>query len=186
MVCSACGTPVVAGVNFCARCGAAVVGDPQQAANGAPPPPIAAHYGVPYVPPARVQRHLQTLGILWCVFAAYRVIAGVVGMVMVKAFTLGAFGGWGFPFGRGFRGGPGWMAGLLPVIAAVTVVFAGLAAFAGWSLLNRKPWGRVLAIVVGVLALVKFPLGTALGIYTLWVLAPGDSGAEWEGIAEGE
>ena len=30
----------------------------------------------------------------------------------------------------------------------------------------------MLAIVVAILALLKFPIGTALGIYTLWVLAP--------------
>jgi hypothetical protein len=34
----------------------------------------------------------------------------------------------------------------------------------------RKSWGRVLAIVVGVLNLINFPIGTLIGIYTLWVL----------------
>jgi hypothetical protein len=34
--------------------------------------------------------------------------------------------------------------------------------------------------VLGVLALIKIPFGTALGIYTLWVLAPRASWAEWE------
>jgi hypothetical protein len=42
----------------------------------------------------------------------------------------------------------------------------------------------VLAIVVAILTLLKFPFGTALGIYTLWVLAPSMSGAEYEAIAE--
>jgi uncharacterized membrane protein (DUF2068 family) len=72
----------------------------------------------------------------------------------------------------------------LPVIAFMTLAYAGLAAVTGWSLLNRKPWGRTLAIVAGVLALFKFPLGTALGIYTLWVLAPRQAGMEWERIAD--
>ena len=44
----------------------------------------------------------------------------------------------------------------------------GLAA--GYGLLTRKPWSRIVALVVGVLGLVNFPLGTAIGIYTLWVL----------------
>jgi hypothetical protein len=44
----------------------------------------------------------------------------------------------------------------------------GLAA--GYGLLTRQPWARVLAIVVAVLGLLNFPVGTAIGIYALWVL----------------
>jgi hypothetical protein len=73
---------------------------------------------------------------------------------------------------------------LLPVIAVYTVVMAGLALFVGYSLLTRRPWGRTLAIVVGILSLLKPFFGTALGIYTLWVLAPGASGLEYDAIAD--
>lgn len=41
---------------------------------------------------------------------------------------------------------------------------------AGYGLLRRQPWGRILAIIVGILSLANFPLGTAVGVYTLWVL----------------
>lgn len=41
---------------------------------------------------------------------------------------------------------------------------------AGYGLLKRKNWGRVLAIIVGIFSLMNFPLGTAIGIYTLYVL----------------
>jgi hypothetical protein len=41
---------------------------------------------------------------------------------------------------------------------------------AGYGLLTRKPWARVLAMVVGILGLLNFPVGTAIGIYTFWVL----------------
>ena len=41
---------------------------------------------------------------------------------------------------------------------------------AGYGLLARKPWARVLAIVVSVLGLLNFPVGTAIGLYALWVL----------------
>jgi len=71
---------------------------------------------------------------------------------------------------------------LLPVIATLTVVSAALAFVTGFSLLSRRPWGRILAIVAAVLALLKFPLGTALGIYTLWVLVPAESGIEYDSI----
>jgi hypothetical protein len=66
----------------------------------------------------------------------------------------------------------------------VTLVFATLSFLVGFSLMTRKPWGRTLAIVVAILQLIKIPFGTALGIYTLWVLAPATSGAEYDAIAD--
>ena len=42
--------------------------------------------------------------------------------------------------------------------------------FAAWGLLHFRPWARVLAIILGVLHIFSFPLGTALGVYTLWAL----------------
>ena len=41
---------------------------------------------------------------------------------------------------------------------------------AGWGLLTHKPWARILAIVVGMLGLINVPVGTAIGLYTLWAL----------------
>jgi len=132
----------------------------------------------------RVQRHIQILGTLWCVYGVYRILSGLVGMIFFHAFMHGHFGNWNHgPWGNFGPHGPAWM-GLLPVIATFTVLAAATALFAGFSLLRRKPWGRTLAIVLAVLALIKFPVGTALGIYTLWVLAPGPSGLEYDAIAD--
>ena len=36
--------------------------------------------------------------------------------------------------------------------------------------MERTQWGRVIAIVAAVFSLLKFPLGTALGIWTLVTL----------------
>jgi len=41
---------------------------------------------------------------------------------------------------------------------------------AAWGLFRFQPWARILAIILGVLHLFSFPIGTALGVYTLWVL----------------
>jgi hypothetical protein len=49
------------------------------------------------------------------------------------------------------------------------VVRAGLALAAGWGLMERTQWGRIVAIVAAFLSLLKFPFGTALGIWTLVV-----------------
>jgi hypothetical protein len=175
MVCQACGTPVADGVHFCSKCGAQVVAAQQVYAQ--PPMPM-------YLP--RVQRHLQTLGILWCVFGVLRVISGLVGMIFLRAMSTHNFGDDAWMFGGRWHGpfAPMWIGSLWPVIAITAVFAAALALIAGYGLLNRRPWGRVLAIIAGVLAMIKFPIGTALGIYTLWVLASGASGLEYDAIAD--
>jgi hypothetical protein len=38
-----------------------------------------------------------------------------------------------------------------------------------------KSWARIIAIVVGCLNLIHVPFGTALGVYTLWVLLKDES-----------
>src|SRR5690348_4485002 len=113
MVCQACGTPIAQGVHFCSQCGAQV---------GAPvgvPPPVYPQPRMPmYLP--RVQRHLQTLGILWCVLGVYRVVTGLMGMIFFRAMATHNFDGW--MFGGRFHAAmpPTWMAGLWPLIAVST------------------------------------------------------------------
>ncbi len=156
MVCQACGASVVDGVYFCSKCGAQVLAaQPTYAAYPQPPVPVL-------VP--RVQRHLQTLGVLWCAFGAYRFISGLMGMFFLHAFAGRGFGGYDWPFNHshGVFGQP-WMASLLPVIAIYTVVMAGLALFVGYSLLTRRPWGRTLAIVVGILTSAEAVLWHCVG-----------------------
>jgi len=172
MICPACGAQVEQGLRFCAKCGAQMPAP--LPAYGAYPPPV-------YV--SRVRRHLQTLGVLWCVYGVYRLVQGLIAMTFLRAFAMHAFSG-DWPFWAYYHGpSPApWMHAIVPVIATVTVVWTAAALLAGYSLLTRGPWGRVLAIVVAILSLIRIPFGTALGIYTLWVLAPGVSSMEYEEI----
>ncbi len=182
MICQACNAVIGPDVRFCPKCGAPAAASqprPQQVS----PVGYASMPAAPFVPRLRVTRNLQALGILWCVFGAYRIVGGLIGMFFIHAIAAHGFGAGGWPFGG--HGSPipeTWMVFLIPVIATATIVSAALAFATGYSLLTRRPWGRTLAIVAAVLALFKFPLGTGLGIYTLWVLAPGDSGLEYETI----
>jgi len=43
--------------------------------------------------------------------------------------------------------------------------------FAGIGLLSHKEWARILTMVLSVISLLNFPLGTAIGIYSIWALA---------------
>lgn len=54
--------------------------------------------------------------------------------------------------------------------AGFLLIFGIPTLLAGWGLLTRKPWSRVLAMVLAILGLFLFPIGTIVGIYVLWVL----------------
>jgi hypothetical protein len=125
----------------------------------------------------RVRQNLQPLGIIWIMFGVYRVVTGLVGALVLHSIAHGGMFGDAPPFL------PHLFATLAPVVATISVVMGACAIVTGYGILARKQWGRIVAIVFGVLALLKLPFGTALGIYTLWVLAPGPSGPEWEAIA---
>ena len=45
----------------------------------------------------------------------------------------------------------------------------------GFGLLKRRPWARVLVLIIAVLDLMFIPLGTLIGIYELWVLLQEDT-----------
>jgi hypothetical protein len=58
----------------------------------------------------------------------------------------------------------------IQIIATITVLlFAIPSIIAGIALLYKKRWALTLALVLGCFKLFSFPLGTALGIYTIWV-----------------
>ena len=56
------------------------------------------------------------------------------------------------------------------IVAGVVALFALLQIFGGGALWERRSWGRRVMLAVGVVEQLGIPVGTALGIYTLWVL----------------
>jgi len=63
---------------------------------------------------------------------------------------------------------------ILSVIARVVVGFIILFSIpgiiAGIGLLRRKEWARILALILSVIGLLNFPVGTAVGVYSIWAL----------------
>ena len=73
------------------------------------------------------------------------------------------------------RGGGGQMAAGVTAFAftalAVMAILWGVAhVIVGVPLRQKKPWARLVALMLGSVDLLLLPYGTALGIYTLWVL----------------
>lgn len=179
MVCSTCGNMLTPDVRFCPRCGTA-------AAAAAPPPqpqPAYTYAGVPMnLAYSRVARHLQIAGILWLVYAVERTAAKLIGMMFLHGFLGSHFhSGWGDTWGAWGNFG---FAALWPMMLVSLIIGLVLALLTGYALLTKQPWGRIIAIVAAVLALFHPITGTAIGIYTLWVLAPAASGVEYTAIVE--
>jgi hypothetical protein len=162
MFCDQCGTSLQAGQKFCNRCGKEITG----VVTG-------------YPRRSRLQEHLRLLAILWFAFSAFEAVGGFV--LFIVANTI-------FGHLQDLSAPP--QAGLLhPLLSflAVFVFLKGAAGFlAGYGLLQRMAWGRPLALVLAFLALIHVPLGTALGVYTLWVLLPAESEEEYEQYQKGQ
>lgn len=55
-------------------------------------------------------------------------------------------------------------------IAAFLIFISIPGLIAGLGLYRRKEWARILTLVISVIILFNFPLGTAIGIYSIWAL----------------
>ena len=160
MFCDACGTQLQTNQQYCSGCGKIISGSI-----------------VGYPRRSRLQEHVRLLSILWFAFSAFEIVGGLVLLVLANTLFVhiaeqAAANADGAPLGF-----------LHPLMTVVSIFVLGKGAvgfLAGWGLLNREAWGRVLALVLGFIALIHVPVGTALGIYTLWVLLPAESEAEYE------
>jgi len=59
---------------------------------------------------------------------------------------------------------------VLLVIAAIVLLVSIAGIIGGAGVLKRREWGRILLLVVSFFNLARIPLGTVLGIYSIWVL----------------
>jgi hypothetical protein len=156
MFCNRCGTALQPGSEACPACGRRL-GDPTGE---------VAH--------RRLQGHLETLGALWMALGA---------LFLIPAIALFLFGG-GIHF---VLRGREPLQGLFPIfvylVGGTFTILAAGGVCVGLGLMQRRPWARTIGIILGVLALFHVPLGTALGIYTLWVLLADENGEEYRYLA---
>jgi hypothetical protein len=157
MFCDGCGAQLQANQRHCSGCGKMVTGSIEG-----------------YPKRNRIQEHVRLLAILWFALSAFEAIGGVVLLVLANTLFLHL---------NEITQAPAPAGGFLHLLFTVLGIFvlaksvAGF--FTGWGLLNREPWARIMALVLGFLALIHPPFGTALGVYTLWVLLPSESEAEY-------
>ena len=162
MFCDGCGATVQAGQRFCSNCGKQIVG------------PVS--FAQPR--PGRVQGHVRLLALFWLAFSAFNTVGAIV-LYIVANTIFAQMRDFGAPEGPGT-----FLRPLLSVIAILLLAKAALGFIAGWGLLQHEGWARILVLIVGFISLfTNIPFGTALGIYTMWVLLSSDSEREYEGLA---
>jgi hypothetical protein len=159
MYCSGCGKGLTPGQTFCPHCGRPVI--------------MAA--AVPAgIPGYQLQLHnyasqIRALSIFWFVYAALGLALGTMGLAFANAAIAGHLNWW--MHGNDWPMGHSWFPLMFMRFAWVILLFRTvLCVAAGWGLMERAPWGRVVAIIAAVLNLVHFPFGTAVSIWTMVML----------------
>jgi hypothetical protein len=103
--------------------------------------------------------HVKVVGWLW-------IANGVVGILMV-VFGL-IIANLNIPSAQDF---------ILVTSGVLCCFVPGIAGdfAAGLGLLQYQAWARILAIILAIINLILFPIGTALGIYTLIIMFNGEA-----------
>ena len=112
--------------------------------------------------------HIDVLGILHLVWGAFGVMTGL-SLGILAAGTRAAIGG--DMFGMGERAA----VALLAIVGGGLVLGGGASVMTGWAIRRRAPRGRLAALALAIPNLVLVPFGTALGVYTFWVLLNNDA-----------
>lgn len=117
-----------------------------------------------------MERHLTFVAVINIAFGFLGIFLGLVLFVVLIA--------------------AGFISGDPEAMTITTIVGIALACFliltsipeiiGGFGLLKRKPWARVLVLILAVLDLMFIPIGTLIGVYELWVLLQEDTAKLFE------
>ena len=107
-----------------------------------------------------MEKHVTVLGIL---YIAFSVLGFLLALIVFTAVV-----------GGGIISGDSEAMAITavvgPAVALFFVILSTPGLIGGIYLLKRRPWARILVLVLGFINLIEIPIGTALGIYTIWVL----------------
>ncbi|MEP7127935.1 MAG: hypothetical protein ABI729_03665 [Chitinophagales bacterium] len=113
-----------------------------------------------------METHKRVLGILFIISGAFQII----GMLFISAF-IGAI----FPLIFS-HAEPDvvwiieWIIPFVRIISITVILLLSIPSIVGgWGVLNQKSWALTLVLVMGCFKLFSFPVGTALGVYAIWV-----------------
>ena len=109
---------------------------------------------------SRIEKHITLVGVFHIVYHVLGFLGGLLVFALL-AFTVCLVDD---PVGARVLWLVGSLIGTFLIVLSVPGIIGGI-----W-LLRRREWARILTLIVGALGLIDIPLGTALGVYTLWAL----------------
>jgi len=113
-----------------------------------------------------MNNRINFVGGVWIVLGALSVLGGP----LIALMALGMFfGGQTFLMANSETGG--WLiAGGMLLFACCIFAMGWISISAGLALRKRQPWARTAIVILSVINLINFPIGTAIGLYSLIVL----------------
>ena len=115
--------------------------------------------------------HVDLLGVLFIVWGLLTTLVGVSTLALgvgAVALITSANRGEGGQFAAGLT------AAVFTTLAVIAILWGAAHVVVGVPLRRRRPWSRIMALMLGSIDLLLLPYGTALGLYGLWVLLSED------------
>ena len=115
-----------------------------------------------------MQQHVTILGVLFIVFGALGLLGALIALFL--------FGGAAAIVGVVAQSEPDARIAvpILGFVATAIFLFVSILSVpgivAGIGIVKFKNWARILGLILSVIKLLNIPIGTALGVYGLWVL----------------
>jgi uncharacterized membrane protein YvlD (DUF360 family) len=118
-----------------------------------------------------METHVKVLAVLQIAIGALGLV-GAVAAMMISGVLAGLVSASGEP-------GSEVAAPIIGLVGALVItvllVLSIPAIIVGAGLLKFRPWARIFGIILSILLLIHFPLGTVVGVYGLWVLLTGET-----------
>jgi hypothetical protein len=120
-----------------------------------------------------MEKHIQLVGILNLVYRALILLASFIlfAVAFFFRYLVEILSHYEY---RGPNEVPPEILAIIPIVLTCigALMFIGSVAgmIASVGVLKKKEWGRIVLLTVSFLNLLHVPLGTMLGVYTIWVL----------------
>ena len=116
--------------------------------------------------------HIRVLSIIFVVFGGTLLLTALANIYESGQFSQAMIiGDQGVHFSNINSGSFDTILKILLFIETYFSVIIGIPALiGGWGLYHRKAWGRYTLLILSLFLLLKFPIGTFIGLYALWAL----------------
>ena len=125
-----------------------------------------------------MEKHITLVGILNIVYESLSIIGAFILFVIAMGFRY-FFGFISRYSHHGMDEVPPEILDIVPFILTVIgiflLIFSIIGLIAAIGVLKKKEWGRITMLVISFFNLIRIPLGTILGVYTIWALLNDDT-----------